>query len=216
MASSQTLKLGLVLLIVIGVAVSAMVVAMSVRAEPPTAPTIPTWPSFTMLYETNGITYSRGGSPAVTTREVHRLDYQSATQWIDTVVEVPTIETPVGSDSRVGYYTQLNGNSYTEYNAAGESTFSDTVEEDTTLLVGTMPPPFPIKESGITTTATTTSSKVCFQEECTENTAGVLYTKDSGSEFVFVDDARGIPLRVNDTFIVREITIDDTKEEIVR
>ena len=31
---------------------------------------------------------------------------------------------------------------------------------------------------------------------------------------VFVDDARGIPLRVDDAFIAKEIRIDDTKQEI--
>ena len=140
----------------------------------------------------------------------------SATEWTDTVIEAPVITTPIGSSSRVGAYSQLNGTTYIEYDSAGDLVQTDTVDEDTTRLVGTMPPPFPIVESGVTTTTTTTTSKVCFQTECSENASGVLYTKDNGAEFVFVDDARGIPLRVNDTFIVKEITINDTREEIGR
>ena len=152
----------------------------------------------------------------MTVREVHRLDYVSATQWTNTVVESPTITTAVGSHDRVGHYTQLSGTTYTEYDGAGEATHTETVEEDTTLIVGTMPAPFPILESGVATTSTDTVAKVCFLEECTVNADGVLYTMDNGSEFVFVDDARGIPLRVNESFVVKEITISDVKHPIVR
>ena len=215
MVYRQTLRLGLVLL-VIAVAVVGVAVTVSVRADQPASPTIPTWPAFTMLYETNGVTYTRGASGPTTTREVHRLDYVSATEWTNTIVESPDITTSVGSHNRVGYYTKLNGNSYVEYDATGESEYSNTVENNTTMLVGTMPPPFPIEGSGISTTATGTSAKVCFQDICTENAEGLLYTKDSGAQFVFVDDARGIPLRVNDAFVVREILIKDARQEIAR
>ena len=213
MARSQTISLSLVLLIATVVAVST-VVAMSVKTQGPEGPAIPTWPSFTMLYETTGITYARGSSQIETTREVRRLEYQSATQWTETVVEAPTINTPVGPSSRVGFSTRLDGDSYTEFNASGESTYTDTVGENTMRIVGSMPPPFPIKELGVATESTTTSAKVCFHDECTENAAAVLYRKANGSELVFLDDARGIPLRVNDTFVVKEININDAKQEI--
>ena len=84
------------------------------------------------------------------------------------------------------------------------------------MLTGSMPPPFPIEESGVETEPTVTSAKVCFNDECTENAAGLLYRKANGSEFVFVDDARGIPLRVNDAFVVKEIHIKDAKQQIAR
>ncbi len=215
MASSQTLRLGLVLLIATVVATS-VVVAMSAWADGPAGPVIPEWPPFTMVYETNGIVYSIGSSPAVTTREVRRLEYQSRTQWTDTVVEAPTITTTVGSTSRVGSSTRVNGDSYTEYNASGETTYADTVGENVTMLTGSMPPPFPIEESGVETEPTVTSAKVCFNDECTENAAGLLYKQTKRSELVLVDDARGIPLRVNDAFVVREIRINDAKRQIAR
>ena len=215
MASSPTLRLGLVLLIAAVVATS-VVVAMSVWADGPAAPAIPTWPPFTMVYETNGIVYSVGSSPSVTTREVRRLEYQSRTQWTDTVVEAPTITTTVGSTSRVGSSTRLDGDSYTESNASGETTYAETVGENETMLAGSLPPPFPIEESGVETEPTVTSAKVCFNDECTENAAGLLHRKGNGSEFVYVDDARGIPLRVNDAFVVKEIHIKDAKQQIAR
>ena len=169
-----------------------------------------------MEYETDGIVYSVGSSDSVTTREVRRLEYQSRTQWTDTVIEAPTITTAVGSESRVGSTAQLNGSAYTESNASGETTYTDTIGERTMLLAGSLPQPFPIEESGVETEPTSTSAKVCFHDECTENAAGVLYKKANGSQFVFVDDARGIPLRVDEAFVVKEIRINDAKQQIAR
>lgn len=60
--------------------------------------------------------------------------------------------------------------------------------------------------------STTTNAKVCFLEDCTENAPGLLYRESNGTEFVFVEDARGIPLRVGDSFIVKEIHIKDTRQ----
>ena len=216
MASSQTLRLGLVLLIAAVVAAS-VVVAMSVWADGPAGPVIPTWPPFTMVYETNGIVYSIGSSPSVTTREVRRLEYQSRTQWTDTVIEAPTITSKVGSTSRVGYSTRVDGDSYTEYNASGEMTYAERLGENETMLAGSsLPPPFPIEDSRFETEPTVTTAKVCFNDECTKEAAGLLHRRANGAEFVYVDDARGIPLRVGDAFIVREIRIQDAKQQIAR
>ena len=216
--SGQTLRLALVLLI--ATVVAASVVLMAVWANGPAAPAIPTWPPFTMVYETDGVVYSIGSSPSVTTREVRRLEYQSRTQWTDTVIEAPTITTTVGSSSRVGAYTRVNGDSYTEYNSSGELTYAETVGENTTILTGSMPPPFPMEESGVDTEPTVTSARVCFNDACTENAAGLLRRKANGAEFVYVDDARGIPLRVNDAFVVafvvKEVRIQDAKQRIAR
>ena len=215
MASSQTLRLGLVLLIAAVVATS-VVVAMSAWADGPAGPVIPEWPPFTMVYETNGIVYSIGSSPAVTTREVRRLEYQSRAQWTVTVVEAPTVTTRVGSDSSVGSSTRLNGDSYTEYNSSGELTYAETLGENEIRLAGSLMLPFPIEESGVETEPAVTRAKVCFNDECTENAAGLLHRKANGAEVVYVDDARGIPLRVDDVFFVREIHIEDAKQQIAR
>lgn len=215
MNSNLVIRSSLLLLIAATVVVS-IAVTVSVRADQPGYHTMPTWPVFSMLYETNGFIYGRGEGGSVTVREVHRLDYVSDTQWTNTVVESPTITTAVGSHDRVGHYTQLSGTTYTEYDGTGETLRTETVEEDTTRIVGTMPAPFPIVESGVATTSTDTTAKVCFLEECTVNADGVLYTMDNGSEFVFVDDARGIPLRVDEGFVVKEILINDVKKEIIR
>lgn len=213
MARSQTLRLSLALLMVAAITATAFVV-ISVPAEGQYSPTIPTWPAFAMTYETNGVTYSIGSAPPVTTREVGRLDYQSATHWTDTVIEAPTVPVSVGATSRTGFSTQLRGRTYTESNADGGSIYSDTIDEDTTRTVGSMPPPFPIAESGINTEVTTTTAKVCFLDECVEIAPSILYRKVSGTELVFADDARGIPLRVGESFVVRELHIQGVREAL--
>ena len=215
MASSQTLRLGLVLLIATVVATS-VVVAMSVWADGPAGPVIPEWPPFTMVYETNGIVYSIGSSPSVTTREVRRLEYQSRSQWTDTVVEAPTITHTVGWSSREGDSARVDGDSYTEYDSSGELTYAETLEENETRLAGSLPLPFSLEESGVETEPTVTSAKVCFNDECTKNAAGLLHRKANGAEVVYVDDARGIPLRVGDVLFVKEIRIEDARQQIAR
>ena len=215
MVRSQTFKLSLALVIVAAVAASVFLV-VSARAEVPVALTFSTWPAFTMTYETDGIVYTVGSSPAEAARETRRLDYQSSTQWTDTVVDAPTITTSVASTSRVGAYAELEGNSFIEFDSSGEQIYADTVDEDTTLIVGSMPPPFPIEELGFDLESVTTGATVCFYDECISNAPGLLYTETNGRELLFVDDARGIPLRVNDTFIVHEIRIEDARQPIER
>ncbi len=215
MASSQTLRLGLVLLIAT-VAATSVVVAMSVWADGPPGRVIPTWPPFTMVYETDGAVYSMGSSPSVTTREVRRPEYQSRSQWTDTVVEAPTITYPVGWSSREGVSTRVDGDSYTEYDSSGELTYAETLEENETRLAGSLPLPFSLEESGVETEPAVTSAKVCFNDECTENAAGLLHRMANGAEVVYVDDARGIPLRVGDVLFVKEIRIKDARQQIAR
>ena len=215
MVGSQSLRLSLIL-VILAMATAAVIFAVSAsaRAEVPEAPAIPVWPAFTMLYEADGPIYSVGDSNPVTTREVRRLDYTSPTQWTDTVIEATAVETPVGTETTVGNTIVLKGTSYTEADALGETTYTETVEGNTTILTSGVPPPFPIEDSRITTSPTTTTAKVCFLDDCTENAPGLLYRMSSGAETVYVDDARGIPLRVGEVFVVREIRINSARQQI--
>ncbi len=218
MTGNRIFKLSLLVFIVAWAATSVVFVATSeigVKASGPVGPVIPTWPQFTMVYETDSAAIAIGQNPAEVTREVRRLEYQAETQWKDIVIEAPTIETRVGQFNRVGSFQQLNGRTFTEFDALGGSSHETTVEEGTRVTSGFMLP-FPIEESGVEFTPVTTNSRVCFRDQCTDNAEGRLCRKASGSEMVFVDDARGIPLRVGspstgDAFIVKEIQIDDTK-----
>ena len=198
MINKRRIQLSLAVLTVAAVAVGVALVTVlgiGVRADatkpvPPGAVsvTIPTWPTLSMVYETDGAVVSVGSGPAQTIREVRRLDYQSKTQWGDTVLEAsPSVQTSVGQFSRVGSYAQLDGDAYTEFNALDGAESEKTISEETikkgaTRLAGPNMRPFPIEESGIETTATNTTATVCFQEKCTDNAQGLLYRKASGSE----------------------------------
>ena len=175
-------------------------------------PTIPTWPQFVMEYETDGHAVSVGQNTAKVLREVRRLDYVSRTEWNETVLEAPTVQARVGAFDRIGSYNRLDGSVFTEYNALTDTTQQKEVEEG--RVAGPFMLPFPIEESGYEFTLTTTEATVCFMGECQENAEGLLYRRPSGTELVFVNDARGIPLRINDGFIVREIRINDGKQPV--
>ena len=107
MTGNRIFKLSLLVFIVALAATSVVFVATSeigVKASGPVGPVIPTWPQFTMVYETAGPAIAIGQNPAEVTREVRRLEYQSETQWKDIVIEAPTIETRVGQFNRVGSF----------------------------------------------------------------------------------------------------------------
>ena len=48
-------------------------------------------PSMTMVYEAYGPSITVGGRSVQPFREVHRLEYRSKTDWVDTVIESPSV-----------------------------------------------------------------------------------------------------------------------------
>ena len=205
----------IVALVVAGVAVAALSGAQA-SGE---GVTLPVWPEFTMVYETNGSTIGVGDNSPVITRETRRLDYVSSTHWTYTVIEAPTFTTKQGPQTRLGAYQQLRGQSVTEGEPQKAGVLETTVDDDTLFLPGGMMYPFPIEASGIDVSLVTTSSRVCFLNRCADNAQGLLYRMDNGSEVVFVNDARGIPLRIGyqgnpNVLLVSEILINDERQAI--
>ena len=79
MAGKRIFKLSFLLFIVALAATGVVFVATSeigAKASGPSGPVLPTWPQFTMVYETDGATIGIGQNPSVVSREVHRLEYQ--------------------------------------------------------------------------------------------------------------------------------------------
>ena len=205
----------IVALVVAGVAVAALSGAQA-SGE---GVTLPVWPEFKMVYETNGSTIGVGDNPPVTTRETRRLDYVSSAHWTYTVIDAPTFDTKQGPQSRLGAYMQLQGQTVTEGEPQTAGVLETTVDDDTLFLPGGMMAPFPIEASGIDVSLVTTSARVCFLGRCADNAQGLLYRMDNGSEVVFVNDARGIPLRMGhpadpNVFLVSEIRINDERQEL--
>ena len=56
------------------------------------------------------------------------------------------------------------------------------------------------------------SATVCFNGDCEENARGVLYSGDGFELVMLMNDSWGIPLRLGDGFLVREIEIQVAKQ----
>ena len=62
------------------------------------------WPAFTMTYEVDGTAIGVGDA-TYQGREVHRLEYRTGKDWVDTVIAAPSVDTvagPVSAVARVG------------------------------------------------------------------------------------------------------------------
>ena len=174
------------------------------------------WPSFTMTYEKDGAPISVGNK-TYQGREVHRLDYRMETDWIDTVTVAPSAETVAGPVSAVGSYRQLNGRVFTEFDSFVGNTSVTEIESGVNLIPGAAFSRLPIRvfvEHGYELTRKTTSSKVCFSSSCQVNATGISMN-DDGWEYIWVDDARGIPLQIGTSwFVVTELQIEGEKQEV--
>ena len=58
-----------------------------------------------------------------------------------------------------------------------------------------------------------TSARVCYNSSCTDNAQGISFTYN-GIDFVYADDARGIPLKFGDSFQVIEVTVHSAHQAI--
>ena len=76
-------------------------------------PKVSYWPALTMVYEIDGAT-----SNGKTTREVHRLEYRSVSDWTDTVIESDPFESlALGTVSTAGSYQRLKDKKVESYDS---------------------------------------------------------------------------------------------------
>ena len=61
-------------------------------------------------------------------------------------------------------------------------------------------------------TSVSTTTKVCFNDVCTENAPG-WGLRERANVIVFADDARGIPVTIGD-FVVTEVRVQGQKETV--
>ena len=61
--------------------------------------------------------------------------------------------------------------------------------------------------------AASTTVRVCFNGSCQDNHTGRSYTKNSMTH-IYADDARGIPLKIGNNFVVTELTIHSARQAI--
>ena len=173
------------------------------------------WPALTMSYETTR-TYSGETEPSTLKRQ---LEYSGLNNWKTTVIEAPTIDRASGSFTQLGSYVEVRNGQITTYDSVTGELETEPLEEgDYYLPVSRM---VPIDFSKIQEAHAappierTTDTKVCFDEECDDNATGWVFVQEDGSEFVYADDARGIPLALPGVTIT-EVLVTGGKESIQR
>ena len=182
-------------------------------------PKVSYWPALTMVYEIDGAT-----SNGKTTREVHRLEYRSVSDWTDTVIESDPFESlALGTVSNTGSYERLKGKRVEFYDPITDDV-SVHKRTDGGIYVPNVhlipryhfvanPTRDPDGTPYTETTTTTTTTTIYYRSECEENVSGLAFKWGGGPEGVVLDDKKwGIALKSGDSFIVRELILDASKD----
>ena len=180
------------------------------------SPEISYWPALTMVYEMDGL-----GINGQKIRETHRLEYRSVTDWTDTVIESDPFESrALGTVSNVGSYERLKGKKVESYDSMTNDVIVDKRTEGGIFIPnGHLIPLYyfvanPTKApDGTPYTETATTTTVCYRSECEENVSGLAFKWGGGLERIVLDDKRwGIALKSGDSFVVRELILDASKD----
>jgi len=202
------LSLTLVLLAIVGVLYLSADVAVEEE--------ITYWPPLTMIYETDGPVLN---GPVI--RQTRRLEYRTATDWTDTVIESDPIQSlALGTVSAEGSYERMKGELVEEYDSITDDVTTETVEEGTLFIPNAYLVPYhnfvedpTIAPDGTPYAAAVTSARVCYRSKCEENVVGLAFQRGAGTEWVLLEGERwGIVLRAGDAFVVRELTLDASKD----
>ena len=174
------------------------------------------WPPLTMIYEVDGPVHN-----GQTIREVRRLEYRSATEWTDTVIESDPIESlALGTVSTQGSYERLKGKRVEFYDSITDDVSVDKRTDEGIHVPNAHLIPLyyfvanPTRDpDGTPYTETPTTTTVCYRSECEENVSGLAFKWGGGPERIALDDKRwGISLRSGDSFVVRELILDASKD----
>ena len=171
------------------------------------------WPPFTMEYETDGGSFGVGsdGTNSGTFRETILLERNSIWSWKRTVIAAePSVETMQGVFSRVGSWVEYDGKTQREFDAISGSFHESPAESDGVLVPN--PALIPrhrddLRDAAIAEPVTVASNaRLCSDSGCVDRVGGIRYDFGNGQERVFTDDELSIPLRVDDSFVVLELT----------
>lgn len=201
---------------VVGLVAVAATVAISARPSlpDPSASFADSWPPFVMVYEAPGDAVHAGG---VTTRprQVHRLTWNSPTDWYDEVVESDTIELPAdyGSLTYVGSWKSFDGVTYTEFSVPLGHTYTDKTERAAAvsilspLMTKDLARSHGLDPATAARTVEADSVIVCYRSDCASGRQAVAAGRP---EDPFLFTQRGIPLRApRELFTVLRLEIDD-------
>ena len=165
------------------------------------------WPPLTMTYIVEVSVND------LSVRQVRRLTYESTSSWIEEVVEADDVVLEIGSFNATGSYQKVDGDQYTSFDISRGEKQTETIPEDVLRIprAGFDPVPIGVIERALdkSLTKVQTKTRVCFNDECTDNAPGWKLEEDR-SVAVFADDARGIPVRIA-SFVVAELRVHDER-----
>ena len=203
------LKIWAVLAVVVvvgGATIGFFALANQAQAEPND------WPPLTMKYNVEVLV--NDGSVS----QVRQLTYNSRTSWTEQVIEADDITVGVGTFNDVGSYQKVDGGVYTTYDVTTGETLTQAIPDGMVKIPrgGLMPSPISVVEGALGKQAdqVATTTKVCFDDDCTERASG-WEISNGNSTVVFADDARGIPIKIGD-FVVTEVMVQGGKESVTR
>ena len=195
-----------IIVVVGGATIGILAWANQARAEPND------WPPLVMKYNVEAAVSGRSIG------EVRQLTYNSRTSWIEEVIEADDIVVSVGTFNNTGSYKKLDGRVYAEYDAITGRTSTETIPKGEVMIPrgGFMPIPIAVLESilGKPAEKVATTTKVCFDDDCTERASG-WDLSEGKSTLVFADDARGIPVQIGN-FVVTEVLVRGARQPVVR
>ena len=175
-------------------------------------------PSFSMTFNKPEGQSVSVGNRQVASEQIRRLDYNAPDRWVETVIASPDIVTQWGTFSKVGSYQRVDGDTYTTYDATTGDIRMETIERGR-RIPGIYMSPMPIhginkSDSPLPSyNRVTTSARVCFNDSCTDNAQGISFTDDN-REYIYADDARGIPLKFGTGIEVTELTVHSEHQAI--
>ena len=130
---------------------------------------------------------------------------------------------PLGTESTAGSYQRLKGKKIEFYDSTTNDVSVDERTEGGIFVPNAHllpryhfvvdPTRAPDGTPYTETTTTTTTTTVCYRSECEENVSGLAFKWGDGPERIVLDDKRwGIALKSEDSFIVRELVLDASKD----
>ena len=203
--------------VVSGIVILGAYISFGFSANPSGVGTSPSdMPPMTMIYEVDGDSYKVGDRSIPVYKELRRLEYVSKTNWIDTVIESPSVDLGrYGTRSAVGSYTRLEGNTITEFDAIDGTTEVDTVASDAVFLparafsYGLLSRNLFDTDPDIARSAVPSEASACVNGECEAEAPALRYT-GNGVDVVILDvesESWMIPLKLGDEFLVKSIDI---------
>ena len=170
------------------------------------------WPRFTMVYEVDGLTWN-----GRTVKEIHRLDYTSRSDWLDTTIGSDALESlAVSHVDPAGSYQQVRDGQWQRHTSFNGAVNTAEVSEGTIRVPNAYLVPVPVAgikqsedEDQVNLVPTSTESTVCYQAECKANAGGLWLEAPGWVGRKLVDDPRwGIALEFQDRFKVHSLDID--------